>query len=185
MLVTPSGNRASRRGRGSRVLKTIPTWGKQTRKAQRAWTNSASLKGNSGWKLPAAGLSRGVLAILSEAFTPDSDRPSGVYMKFHPRIAPIKAAIFPLVKKDGMPETAQKLYMDLRKKFPTQFDVKQTIGKRYARMDEAGTPFCFAIDDVTMKDQTVTVRHRDTPRVDVPERSSLDKVARYVTDHIS
>ena len=134
---------------------------------------------------PAAGLSRGVLAILSEAFTPDSDRPSGVYMKFHPRIAPIKAAIFPLVKKDGMPETAQKLYMDLRKKFPTQFDVKQTIGKRYARMDEAGTPFCFAIDDVTMKDQTVTVRHRDTPRVDVPERISLDKVARYVTDHIS
>ena len=83
-------------------------------------------------------------------------------MKFHPRMAPIKAAIFPLVDKDGMPEIAENLYMDLRKTWNVQVDNKQNIGKRYARMDEAGTPFCFTIDTQTMQDQTITVRHRDS-----------------------
>lgn len=112
---------------------------------------------------PSAGLDRGVLALLCEAYTPDASRPSGVYMKFHPRIAPIKAAVFPLVNKDGMPEKAEPLHRALRKRFGVvEYDAKQTIGKRYARMDEAGCPFCFTIDGQTMTDDTVTIRHRDT-----------------------
>ena len=115
---------------------------------------------------PAAGLDRGVLALICEAYTPDPDRASGVYMKFHPRIAPIKAAVFPLVKKDGMPEIAAPLAAQLRKKFghlgTIEYDEKQSIGKRYARMDEAGCPFCFTIDSETLSDKTVTVRDRDT-----------------------
>jgi glycyl-tRNA synthetase len=126
---------------------------------------------------PAAGLSRGVLAVLSEAYTPDPERPSKVFMKFHPRLAPIKAGIFPLVNKDGMPEVAEKLFYELRTRFPTQFDAKQTIGKRYARMDEAGTPFCITIDDVTLKDQSVTIRHRDSLK---QERVALDRVATLI-----
>ena len=67
-----------------------------------------------------------------------------------------------MVDKDGMPEVARNLYMELKKKWNVQLDVKQSIGKRYARMDEAGTPFCFTIDTQTLTDQTVTVRYRDT-----------------------
>jgi glycyl-tRNA synthetase len=131
---------------------------------------------------PSAGLSRGVLALLCEAFTPTPERQGSKYvMKFHPRVAPIKAAVFPLVAKDGMPETAQKLYEQLRTRWPVQFDVKQSIGKRYARMDEAGTPYCFTIDGDTLEDQTVTVRARDDAS---QERVALDQVERYLADRI-
>jgi glycyl-tRNA synthetase len=110
----------------------------------------------------AAGADRGTLAVLCEAYTPDDSRASKVFMKFNPRLAPIKAAVFPLVNKEGMPEVAEKLYRQLRKKYSIEFDVKQSIGKRYARMDEAGTPYCFTIDGDTLSDNTVTVRDRDT-----------------------
>ncbi|MEE9128674.1 MAG: glycine--tRNA ligase [Phycisphaerales bacterium] len=130
---------------------------------------------------PAAGLSRGVLVLLCEAYTPDPERPSKVYMKFHPRMAPIKAAIFPLVAKDGMPEVAQKVYDALRTKYAVQLDVKQNIGKRYARMDEAGTPYCFTIDGQTLQDQTVTVRERDTLS---QVRINIDQVGSYLRDRI-
>jgi glycyl-tRNA synthetase len=129
---------------------------------------------------PAAGLTRGVLAVLCEAYTED-DRPSKVFLKFHPKLAPIKAAIFPLVAKEGMPEIAQKLYDDLRRKYVLQLDMKQTIGKRYARMDEAGTPYCFTIDGDTLKDQTVTVRDRDTAG---QQRIALDKVGDFLRDKL-
>ena len=79
-----------------------------------------------------------MLALICEAYTPDPARPSQVYMKFHPSMAPIKAGIFPLVQKEGMPEVAEKLFRELRKKHAVQYDPKQAIGKRYARMDEAG-----------------------------------------------
>ena len=115
---------------------------------------------------PSAGLDRGVLAILCEAYTPDPDRASGVFMKFHPRVAPIKAAVFPLVNKDGMPEKAAELHRQLVARFGhlgmIETDPKQSIGKRYARMDEAGCPFCFTIDGDTLTDGTVTVRDRDS-----------------------
>lgn len=130
---------------------------------------------------PSAGADRGALALLCEAYTDDPDRPSGVVMKFNPRMAPIKAGIFPLVDKDGMPEIAQPLYMQLRKKWNVQFDAKQTIGKRYARMDEAGTPYCFTIDTQTLSDQTVTVRHRDTL---LQERLSIAQVENFLTDKL-
>jgi glycyl-tRNA synthetase len=130
---------------------------------------------------PSAGADRGALALLCEAYTPDASRPSGVFMKFNPRLAPIKAAVFPLVNKDGMPEVAEKLYRELRKKYVAQFDEKQSIGKRYARMDEAGTPFCFTIDGDTLKDQTVTVRHRDTQ---LQERIAIDRVSAFMAEKV-
>ncbi|MDF2550527.1 MAG: glyQS [Chlamydiales bacterium] len=128
---------------------------------------------------PSAGADRGALALLADAYTEDPNRPSGVFLKFHPRMAPIKAAIFPLVEKDGMPEIAEKLYLDIRKRFRVQMDLKQNIGKRYARMDEAGTPFCFTVDTDTLSDQTVTVRYRDTLQ---QERLHLSKVEDFLKD---
>jgi glycyl-tRNA synthetase len=131
---------------------------------------------------PAAGLTRGLLAVLCEAYTPDETRPSKVFMRFHPSLAPIKAGVFPLVNKDGMPEIAERLYRELRRRYVIEFDVKQSIGKRYARMDEAGTPFCFTIDGQTAVDQTVTVRYRDTAR---QERIAIDKVGAFLAEKIA
>jgi glycyl-tRNA synthetase len=130
---------------------------------------------------PAAGLTRGLLAVICEAYTPDESRPSKVFMKFHPSLAPIKAGIFPLVNKDGMPEIAEKLYHEVRSRFVTELDVKQSIGKRYARMDEAGTPYCFTIDGQTLQDETVTVRYRDTGQ---QERIAIGKVGAFLTERI-
>lgn len=130
---------------------------------------------------PSAGADRGALALLCEAYTDDPNRPSGVVMKFHPRMAPLKAGIFPLVDKDGMPELARSLYIDLKKKWNVQFDAKQSIGKRYARMDEAGTPFCFTIDTQTLSDQTVTVRYRDTLEQD---RIAISQVSSFLADKV-
>jgi glycyl-tRNA synthetase len=131
---------------------------------------------------PAAGLTRGVLALICEAYTPDPARPSQVFMKFHPRMAPVKAGIFPLVQKEGMPEVAEKLFRELRKKHVVQYDPKQAIGKRYARMDEAGTPYCITIDGDTLKDQTVTVRDRDTLS---QERIAIDKVGAFLDEKLN
>lgn len=134
---------------------------------------------------PAAGLDRGVLALLCEGYTRDESRPSPEFMKLHPRLAPIKAAVFPLVAKDGMPEIAEKLHEELSQKFWRQgtidFDEKQSIGKRYARMDEAGTPFCFTIDGETASSHTVTVRDRDTGQ---QQRISLDSAASFLAEKL-
>lgn len=128
---------------------------------------------------PSAGADRGALAFLCEAFHEDTapdengkaqDR---LVMRFHPRLAPIKAAIFPLVKKDGMPEIAQKLYLALKKKFNVYYDEGGAVGRRYRRQDEAGTPFCITIDGDTLKDQTVTIRERDSLK---QRRVPLDSV---------
>lgn len=135
---------------------------------------------------PAAGLDRGVLAIICEGYTKDPSRPSPEIMKFHPRLAPIKAAVFPLVNKDGMPEIAERLHEELSKKFGRagfiETDAKQSIGKRYARMDEAGCPYCFTIDGDTAKDQTVTCRDRDTG---AQQRIALDKVSAYLSERLA
>jgi len=130
---------------------------------------------------PAGGLTRGLLVLLCEAYTIDESRPSKVVMKFHPKMAPVKAGIFPLVNKDGMPEIAEKLYLELRSDYVCQFDAKQSIGKRYARMDEAGTPYCFTIDGQTKEDNTVTVRDRDTAE---QSRMPIDKVAGFLAEKI-
>ncbi|MEM6780727.1 MAG: glycine--tRNA ligase [Pseudomonadota bacterium] len=128
---------------------------------------------------PAAGLTRGMLAILCEAYTIDKDRPSGVYLNFHPKVAPKKAAILPLTAKDGHPDMAEKLYMELREYYPVDLDIKQNIGKRYARQDEIGTPFCFTVDGQSLEDGTVTVRERNTM---AQERISADNVLAYLQD---
>ncbi|MEM7650625.1 MAG: glycine--tRNA ligase [Pseudomonadota bacterium] len=128
---------------------------------------------------PAAGLTRGVLALICEAYTEDENRPSGVYLNFTPAMAPKKAAILPLTAKDDHVPIAQKLYLELREEFPVDLDIKQNIGKRYARQDEIGTPYCFTIDNDTLEDQTVTVRERNTM---AQERIHLDKVADYLRE---
>ena len=102
--------------------------------------------------------------------------------RFKPQFAPIKAGIFPLVNKEGMPEVAEKLYLDLRQHFTCEYDPKQSIGKRYARMDEIGTPFCVTIDGDTLKDQTVTVRDRDSM---TQERVSLDKIKAFLLERLA
>ena len=80
-----------------------------------------------------------------------------------------------------MPEVAEKLYMDLRQHFTCEYDPKQNIGKRYARMDEIGTPFCVTVDGDTLKDQTVTIRHRDDMK---QERIALDKVKQFLLEKL-
>ena len=131
---------------------------------------------------PASGLTRAVLVLLCEAYTPDESRPSKMYMRFKPQFAPIKLGIFPLVNKEGMPEVAEKLYLELRKSFTCEYDPKQAIGKRYARMDEIGTPFCITIDGQTLTDQTVTLRERDTM---TQTRIPLDQIKSYLLRQLS
>jgi glycyl-tRNA synthetase len=112
---------------------------------------------------PSAGADRFTLAVLCEAYTEDVVKgETRVVMRFHPRLAPIKAAIFPLESKGPMWDTAHALYRDLKCEFNVFFDDKGNIGRRYRRQDEAGTPFCITVDDQTLQDQTVTIRDRDT-----------------------
>jgi len=126
---------------------------------------------------PSTGLTRGVLALICQAYTVDENRPSGMYLNFHPSMAPKKAAILPLTAKPEHVEPATKLYFELREEFAVDLDIKQNIGKRYARQDEIGTPSCFTIDNDTLTDQTVTVRDRNTM---AQERVALDNVAAYI-----
>ncbi len=117
---------------------------------------------------PSAGADRATLAFLCEAYTEDEapddkgNMKTRTLMKFHPRLAPMKAAVLPLVKKDGMPEIARELYRALKQKFPVFYDEKGAIGRRYRRQDEIGTPYCITIDGDTLKDKTVTLRDRDS-----------------------
>ncbi len=110
-----------------------------------------------------AGCDRTLLTLLVDGY--DEMEIKGekrVFLRLSPKIAPIKVAVFPLVKKDGMPEYAEKVYHELKKRFKTFYDVSGAIGRRYARMDEAGCPFCVTIDGQTLQDETMTVRERDS-----------------------
>ncbi len=114
---------------------------------------------------PSAGADRATLAFLCEAYVEDEvGGEARTVLKFHPRFAPIKAAVFPLVKKDGMPELAEKIYRDLKRQFNVFYDEKGAIGRRYRRQDEAGTPFCLTVDGQSLTDGTITIRDRDTCR---------------------
>jgi glycyl-tRNA synthetase len=117
---------------------------------------------------PSAGADRAALAFLCEALCED-EAPDDkgvmqkrVYLKFHPRVAPIKAAVFPLVKKDGMPEIAKEIYRALKPHYNVVYDEKSAVGRRYRRQDEGGTPYCITVDGQTLQDSTVTIRDRDT-----------------------
>ncbi len=111
----------------------------------------------------AAGCDRAMLMALVDGYDEEEikGRPR-VFLRLSPKIAPIKAAVFPLVKKDGMPEYAEKVFADLKKRFKVFYDVSGAVGRRYARMDEAGTPFCLTVDGQTLEDDTLTIRIRDT-----------------------
>jgi glycyl-tRNA synthetase len=117
---------------------------------------------------PSAGADRATLAFLCEAYcedeAPDEDgkMQSRTVLRLHPRLAPIKAAVLPLVKKDGMPEIAREIYLELKRHFNVFYDDKAAVGRRYRRQDEAGTPFCITVDGQTLQDQSVTLRDRDS-----------------------
>jgi glycyl-tRNA synthetase len=130
-----------------------------------------------------AGLSRTLLVVLADAYDEEElENETRVVLRLAPSLAPITAAVFPLVKKDGMPEIAEKLAADLRGQFNVLYDVAGSIGKRYRRQDEAGTPFCLTIDGETVENGTVTVRDRDTLE---QERVPIEGMAGYLADAIS
>ena len=123
------------------------------------------------------GLDRMFLAILSNAYTEEKleDGSERTVLKIPPALAPNKVAVLPLIKKDGLPEKAQSIMDDLKLNFTCYYEDKDTIGKRYRRMDAIGTPYCITVDHQTLEDNTVTLRHRDSmqqERLDVSELSS-------------
>lgn len=151
--------------------------------------------GKNGWRYtpfviePAAGATRGLLVYLLDAYheetVPDAEgnESSRVVMKLHPKLAPIKAAVFPLVKKEGLPEIARDIVSDFFKAgINARYDEQHSIGKRYRRHDEAGTPYCLTIDGQTKEDGTVTIRDRDTME---QERIPSEKVVATVREKLS
>jgi glycyl-tRNA synthetase len=132
---------------------------------------------------PSAGADRATLAFLCEAFQEDVvENETRTVLKFHPRLAPIKTAVFPLVKRDGMPEKAEAVHRQLREKFASFYDEKGAIGRRYRRQDEAGTPYCITVDGQTVTDDTVTIRDRDSLKQWRVPAANIDQI---VSDLIS
>lgn len=134
---------------------------------------------------PSAGADRGTLAFICEAYHEDEQpdekgkMQTRTVMKFHPRLAPIKAAVFPLMKKDGQPEKAQEIYGALKAAgISCQYDQAGVIGRRYRRQDEIGTPYCLTIDYDTADDNCFTLRDRDSLE---QERIPVDKVVEEIT----
>ena len=130
------------------------------------------------------GLDRMFLAIFSNSLKTEvlEDGSSRVVLKLPEILAPIKAAVFPLVKKDGLPEIAQNIVSDLKWDYNVVYDEKDAVGKRYRRQDAAGTPFCITVDHQTKEDDTVTIRHRDTMK---QERISISEIADKIKKSIS
>jgi glycyl-tRNA synthetase len=124
---------------------------------------------------PAAGADRATLAFLVDAY--DEDEIGGeqrTVLRIHPRLAPVKVAVLPHMRKDGLQEVAQEVYAALRGRMQSEYDEGGAIGKRYRRQDEIGTPYCVTIDHQTLEDQTVTVRERDSLAQD---RVAIDALA--------
>jgi glycyl-tRNA synthetase len=125
-----------------------------------------------------AGLDRTLLTCLVDAYDEEEER---VVLRLSPRIAPIQVGIFPLVKRDGMPEVARKIEEILRPHFNVFYDEKGAIGRRYRRQDEAGTPYCVTVDSETLEENTVTLRHRDSMD---QERLSIDSLVDRIRELI-
>jgi glycyl-tRNA synthetase len=112
---------------------------------------------------PAAGADRATLAFLVDAYDEEElENETRTVLRFHPRLAPVKVAVMPLVKKDGQPEVAREVYEDLRRRMQAEYDEGGSIGKRYRRQDEIGTPWGVTVDHQTLEDRTVTLRDRDS-----------------------
>ena len=139
---------------------------------------------------PAAGADRATLAFLCEAYHEDhqpddkGEMQSRVYLKLHPKLAPVKVAIFPLIKKEGMPEKGLEIYRAFRAAgIAATYAQQGAIGKRYRRQDEIGTPWCITVDGDTMTAGTVTLRDRDTlEQIRLPVTEVVDELARRLRD---
>ena len=129
-----------------------------------------------------AGASRSFMAFLIDSYYEEEVKGEmRSVLKFHPRLAPIKVAVLPLVNKDGMPEISKEIEKDLRKNFKVFYDDKGAIGRRYRRQDEAGTPYCVTVDTQTLEDKTVTIRERDSmEQVRIP----VDGISKYMNDKL-
>ena len=130
------------------------------------------------------GLDRTVLAVLSSSYHEETleGGEKRVVLSLPPALAPVKAAILPLVKKDGLPEKAREILHSLRVEFNCQYDEKDSIGRRYRRQDAIGTPICVTVDHDTLKDNTVTVRYRDTMAQD---RIPLENLHQVIADQVN
>lgn len=132
---------------------------------------------------PSAGVDRTILAVLCDAYSEEEvNGEQRTVLRLHPRLAPIKAGIFPLVKKEGLAEIAQDLEKKLRRKFTTYYDHAGAIGRRYRRMDEVGTPFGICVDFETKENGTITIRERDSME---QIRMPMEEVADYVLKRVS
>ena len=120
-------------------------------------------------------------AYLEEDLSTPEKKDSRVLLKFPPKLAPVKLAILPLVKKDGLPEIAREILAGCRSHFRCFYEEKDTIGKRYRRMDAIGTPFCITIDHQSREDQTVTIRYRDSMK---QERIPIARIREMVEKEI-
>jgi glycyl-tRNA synthetase len=138
---------------------------------------------------PAAGVDRALLAFIVDAY--DEEVVSGTtegagelrtLLRLHPRLAPVKAAVLPLLRKEGQPELAREVYVNVRERVQAEYDDGGSIGKRYRRQDEIGTPFCVTVDHQSTDDQTVTVRERDTL---AQERVPIAEVAQLIEERVS
>jgi glycyl-tRNA synthetase len=134
------------------------------------------------------GVDRMVLMILSDAYTEETltkengSKDERVVLKIPPALAPVKLAVLPLVRKDGLPEKARTIMQSLKFDFNCQYDEKDSIGKRYRRQDAIGTPFCITIDHQTLEDDTVTIRYRDSME---QERVSVSDLRSIMEDKVS
>ncbi len=124
------------------------------------------------------GVDRLMLTALVDAYDEEEER---VVLRLKPQIAPIKAAVFPLVNKDGMPEVATRIFNNLKRDFKVFYDKAGAVGRRYRRQDEAGTPYCITIDGQTLQDETVTIRERDSME---QFRIIKDKIYDFLREHI-
>jgi glycyl-tRNA synthetase len=137
---------------------------------------------------PAAGADRATLAFLVDAYDEELVSQEGAgegeqrtLLRLHPRLAPIKAAVLPLVKKDGQPELAHEVHAALRGRMQSEYDEAGSIGKRYRRQDEIGTPLCITIDHMSLEDRTVTLRDRDSLTQErIPIEGIADEIERRV-----
>ena len=130
------------------------------------------------------GLDRMFLAIFSKSLQEETLEDGSVrtVLKLPSVLAPVKAAVLPLVKKDGLPEFAQNLADELRWDFNVSYDEKDAVGRRYRRQDALGTPFCITVDHQTLEDNTVTIRHRDSMQQD---RVPASKVRDIILNEVS
>ncbi|MDR0754846.1 MAG: glycine--tRNA ligase [Prevotellaceae bacterium] len=130
------------------------------------------------------GVDRMVLLILSAAYHEEqlADGEQRIVLRIPPVLAPVKLAVLPLLKKDGLPEKAREILNTLKCDFYCQYDEKDSIGKRYRRQDATGTPFCITVDHQTLEDNTVTVRHRDTME---QQRIDISKIYEIINEQVS